>query len=297
MTEFVGSFLQLEWNGIHVWQRDIAQPGWNGFEPGNTPLASAVCDELRIALLRIGDRRSESINIPTSIGDKVIEVIIDAPNRWWIGSKIVQSTEACWPGGIFNIDKPDDMISRAYLKISEAMAWARWQIRPGDKVVEIGSSPGGSVQRLLDLGAKVTGIDPAEMDERIAKHPNFVHLRSRSLQVKRKLFRNFKYLICDANVAPKYTLDTVESIVTYPTSRFKALLLTMKLPSWEQSLEISSHLERVQSWGFERVMARQLSHNRQEYCLSALRLKTRDSASLKNVQEEQSRTEVDGESL
>lgn len=117
----------------------------------------------------------------------------------------------------------------------------------------------------------MTGIDPAEMDESIANNPRFEHWRSKSLQVKRKLFRPFRFLICDANVAPNYTLDTVESIVTYPTSKFRGLILTIKLSSWEHAQEIPQHLERVRSWGFDRVEARQLAHNRREYCLVAER--------------------------
>ena len=161
------------------------------------------------------------------------------------------------------------MISRAYLKIAEAIPWSRLPFHAGDRVVEIGSSPGGACQRLLDLGAQVVGIDPADMDERIASNPRFEHWRSKSQQVKRRLFKTFRYLICDANVAPNYTLDTVEAIVTYPTSKFRGLILTIKLSTWEHAKEIPQHIARVKSWGFERVEARQLAHNRREYCLVA----------------------------
>jgi 23S rRNA (cytidine2498-2'-O)-methyltransferase len=49
------------------------------------------------------------------------------------------------------------------------------------------------------------------------------------------------------------------------------LILTMKLPEWEHAQAIPEHVERVRSWGFEWVEARQLSHNRREYCLAARR--------------------------
>jgi 23S rRNA (cytidine2498-2'-O)-methyltransferase len=135
--------------------------------------------------------------------------------------------------------------------------------------VEIGSSPGGACQWLLEQGARVTGIDPAEMDGSILEHPNFTHWRNRSLQVKRRAFGAFRILVCDANVTPNYTLDTVEAIVSYPTSNFRGLILTIKLPEWDHASNIASHIERVRSWGFEWVEARQLAHNRREYCLAA----------------------------
>jgi 23S rRNA (cytidine2498-2'-O)-methyltransferase len=107
------------------------------------------------------------------------------------------------------------------------------------------------------------------MDPAVLQHPNFSHWLNRSVQVKRRAFSQFRILVCDANVTPNYTLDTVEAIVNYPTSNFRGLVLTMKLPEWEHAQEIPTHIERVRSWGFEWVEARQLAHNRREYCLAA----------------------------
>ena len=119
------------------------------------------------------------------------------------------------------------------------------------------------------FGAVVTGVDPAEMDPRIMTHPNFTHWRSRSLQLKRKLFRPFRILVCDANVTPNYTLDTVESIVQYPTSRMRALVLTIKFPKWESAANLGEYIDRVKSWGYTDIQVRQLAHNRREVCLIA----------------------------
>jgi 23S rRNA (cytidine2498-2'-O)-methyltransferase len=262
---------ELDWTHLHVWQRDIAQPGWHGFEPGRSALAQYIADKFVLALTAIQDERASNVNQVASEEGRVLEVIIDDPHRWWIATRPIQSREDRWVGGVYVPREPEDMISRAYLKLAEAIAWSDMPIRPGDRVVEIGSSPGGACQYLIDLGAKVTGVDPADMDERIADHPSFVHWRSRSLQVKRREFAPFRFLICDANVAPNYTLDTVESIVTYPTSRMQGLILTIKLSDWENAKLIDEHLERVKSWGFSNVQARQLAHNRREYCISAKR--------------------------
>ena len=35
------------------------------------------------------------------------------------------------------------------------------------------------------------------------------------------------------NVAPRYTLDAVEAIVTHPEVNIRGLLLTLKLPDWD----------------------------------------------------------------
>lgn len=276
----------LDWQVMHVWERDPYAVGYRGFEPGRSVLALDVASLFQKRLDARSDPRpvvahgltrqdpvqnTGSDTPPKAASSHVLEVIIDTPNRWWLGAKLVQARYDRWPGGIPDLPLREDVISRAYYKVAEAFAWAGFQLRPKERVVEIGSSPGGASQWLLEHGARVTGIDPAEMDPSILSHPNFTHWRQRSLQVKRRAFSPFRILLCDANVTPTYTLDTVEAIVNYPTSNFRGLILTMKLPEWEHTESIPSHIERVQSWGFEWVEARQLAHNRREYCLAARR--------------------------
>ncbi len=118
---------------------------------------------------------------------------------------------------------------------------------------------------------EVTGVDPAEMHPLILQHPRFEHWRGKSNSIKRKQFAKFRWLAADANVAPQYTLDAVEDIVTYKTSRFEGLILTLKLSDYEQLDKLPEHLFRVRRWGFQRVEARQLAFNRRECCVVAQR--------------------------
>ncbi len=75
------------------------------------------------------------------------------------------------------------------------------------------------------------------------------------------------------NVAPQYTLDAVESIVTHEAVRVAGLLLTLKLPDWSLVPEIPGYLARIRSWGYAEVAARQLHHNRHEFCVAARNLR------------------------
>ena len=65
------------------------------------------------------------------------------------------------------------------------------------------------------------------------EHPHFTHIRRRSTQVRRREFRKIRWLTADMNVAPDYTLDAVEAIVTHPQINIRGLLLTLKLPAME----------------------------------------------------------------
>jgi len=291
IERILGEYAGLDWDLLHVWQRDPSPIGWRGFEPGESVLALELAREIRQGLRKLGDLRPvvahglepEAPPSDASVSPEsgaapglrpephILEVVIDTPQRWWVTAKVARKNYDHWPGGVPELVRTTEPISRAYNKLAEAMAWSGFSLKRGEPVVEIGSAPGGACQWLLEAGAKVTGIDPAEMDPRVLEHPNFTHWRMRSLQVKRRMFRSFRLLVCDANVTPNYTLDTVEAIVTYPDSRFRGLILTMKLPDWEQAARIPEHLERVRSWGYEMVEARQLASNRREYCLVAKR--------------------------
>ncbi len=156
------------------------------------------------------------------------------------------------------------MVSRAYLKAAETVLWSQVDFKPNAKLVEVGSSPGGSCQFYLEQGLRVTGVDPADMDEGLLKNPKFTHVRGRAISLKRRFFSGFRYLACDANVAPNYTLDTIEAIVTHESNRTKVVFLTIKLKEPEDALKLPEYLERVSKWGFGTVKARQLAFNRRE---------------------------------
>jgi len=255
---------------LHVWQRDTALPGEFGFEPG----ASTVADAAKQALRKTAPANTPPRFLttgPAGRGQYVLDCVIVEPDLWWVGYHRVVSPATRWPGGVFPVDQPADAVSRAYAKMEEALAWSRLPIRAGDRCVELGSAPGGSSQALLAHGLAVIGIDPAKMDPRVAEHPAFRHVRKRGMDVQRRLFQGIRWLAADMNVAPRYTLDTVESIVTHRRVSVRGLLLTFKLLNWELAAELSDWLARIRSWGYHAVRARQLARNRQEICVVALR--------------------------
>ena len=264
-----------DWQAIHIFERDHGLPGVFGFEPGLTPLCDSIGEVFQNRLESSSDdaigQRRFSINQPSDIGSRVLDIVVVEPDSWLIGYHLAEQRHQCWPGGVYpqSLDQP--VISRAYYKMAEAVAWSGLPIQAGDHVVELGSSPGGASQRLLDLGLKVTGVDPAEMDPDLLEHPRFEHWRSKTAGLKKKLFSKFRWLACDANVAPNYTLDMVEDIVTYPSNDIEGMLLTFKLTSYELIDTFPDLFSRIRNWGYSRVEARQLATNRQECIVVAER--------------------------
>lgn len=261
--------LPVRW--IHVWSRDRYEPGYRGFEPNLTDedrrvhrLLFESCPSGRL----LGD--AGGIDRPVPAGEWVMDCVIVDPNVWYIGYHRAKCGPSQFPGGLWPLQLPSHAVSRAWLKMEEALRWSRLPIGRDARVAEIGSAPGGSSQALLARGCYVLGIDPAEMHPDVLAHPNFTHLRRRSTQVRRREFRKIRWLVVDMNVAPNYTLDAVEGIVTHREVSIRGMILTLKLIDWEMALKVPEYVERVRSWGYNITIARQLQFNRREVCLAAL---------------------------
>lgn len=256
---------------MQVWQRDAATPGVYDFEPGPTPLAAEAEFVLRelspIEALRDGSQAG-------SVSPRnrwVLDVTLVEPGHWFLGCHRTTSRTACWPGGVPPLELPEHAVSRAYLKMAEALAWSGLPMARGEHVVELGCAPGGASQALLDAGLLVTGVDPAEVDPAVAADPRFNHVRARVATAPKRLLRGAHWLAADMNVAPKYTLDAVEAVVKHKDISIRGMILTLKLPDWSLADELPEYVERVRSWGYKDVRLRQLAFNRQEVCLAALR--------------------------
>jgi 23S rRNA (cytidine2498-2'-O)-methyltransferase len=206
-----------------------------------------------------------------SPGQRVLDCVLVDPEEWWVGWHHAAPGPSCFPGGVRDLALPEHAVSRAYLKMQDALAWSELPLERGQRVVELGCSPGGASQALLERGLLVTGIDPAQVDAQVLANPRFIHVRKRADDVRRREFRGTSWLAADMNVAPQTTLDAVEAIVTHEAVNIRGLLLTLKLLEWNMADEVPRYLERVRSWGYSSVRARQLAHHRQEFVVAALR--------------------------
>jgi len=257
---------------IHVWEKDRSEPGVHRFEPSITP---AAIDAHRLLFQHCPRAQNLAKNAgdPTALaraGELILDCAMLSPNQWWTGFHRAKLIPSRYPGGMMSLELPPDAVSRAWLKMEEALRWSELPIPRGARVTEIGSAPGGASQALLARGLIVTGVDPAEMASAVLNHPQFTHIRRRSMEVRRRDFQKIRWLTADMNVAPEYTLDAVEAIVTHPRVNIRGLLLTLKLPQWELAANVPEYVARIRSWGYNRVQSRQLQYDRREICVAAL---------------------------
>ena len=250
----------FDWGDVHVWRREPRVEG--DPEIVRAAIVAALEPARQAAVVRAGAK--------TPLGSLVLDCVLDAPDRWWVGWHVADSPQACWPGGIYPGSLPPGKVSRAWLKLDEAIASFGIEFEPGARVVELGAAPGGACQRLLEAGLVVTGIDPAVVDREVAANPRFEQWRMRARDVKLRQLRGFDWVVADMNIDPTSTLEAIERVLSAPGKQPRGIVATLKLPNWSRAADLPGWLERFSAWGYV-PRARQLSTGGREVCVVAER--------------------------
>jgi 23S rRNA (cytidine2498-2'-O)-methyltransferase len=254
---------------VHVWPR-LVESGPRGAET-----LAAAAEVRRILLAACGLARD--LDPVAGSGDLVLDVVLDTTDRWWVGWHRAAEPASCWPGGIYpsaTAPLPEPAVSRAWLKLDEAIATFGIGWQPGARVVELGCAPGGACQRLLEAGLDVVGVDPALVDPVVAAQPRFTQWRMRAREVPLKRFVGVDWLLADMNIDPRSTLESLGRVATAKGVKLAGIVATLKIPDWSRAAELSAWLAAFRGWGFE-PRARQLSSGGREVCVVARRRLTR----------------------
>ncbi len=249
---------KAEWKALHVWNRD--------------PRAEIDRQLIRAALGAVYDLPTAA-DTTSAPGDLILNCIVDSPDRWWIGWHRAATPPSCWPGGIYPVALPEGKVSRAWLKLDEAITTFDIPLAAGQRAIEFGASPGGACQRLLEAGLDVVGVDPALVDERVSSHQRFEQWRMRAREVRLTALRGFHWVVADMNIDPTSTMESLERAVMAPGTRVQGIIATLKLPTWDRVTDLPKFLEQFVTWGFT-PHARQLSTGGREVCVWATRVTT-----------------------
>jgi 23S rRNA (cytidine2498-2'-O)-methyltransferase len=257
-TAAVATAASVDYHTVHVWKRD--------------PKADLPVAAIRRGLLAASGLELTAPELAEP-GMRVLDCVLDSADRWWVGWHQAAEPASRWPGGIYpaaTLPLPEAAVSRAWLKLDEAIALFEIPFEPGQRALELGASPGGACQRLLEAGLRVVGVDPAVVDERVAVHSRFEQWRMRAREVPLRRCGRIDWLLADMNIDPTSTMTALGRIATAPAVRLRGIVATLKLPSWSRAGELSGWLEMFRTWGFE-PRARQLSSGGQEVCVVAIR--------------------------
>jgi len=242
------------WDAVHVWKREQR-------------IETEIADVRRAVAIACGVP-ADGAGI-TRLGDLVLDCAIDAADRWWIGWHRAASPSGTWPGGMYPGDVPETAVSRAWLKLDEALTTFGLTLAPGERALELGAAPGGACQRLLEAGLDVVGVDAAVVDATVASHPRFEQWRMRAREVPLRRLRGFDWLLADMNIDPAGTMAALGRLLESAPRKPRGVIATLKLPEWSRAAELPGWLDRFRSWGYE-PRARQLSTGGREVCVCGL---------------------------
>ena len=121
---------------FHLWTRDKHPVGEKGFEP--IPVETDRVMERRVADA-LGLRYGKALP-----GECLLDCTQVEPDLYWIGHHRATDERSRFPGGLFPVEIPTDMVSRAWLKFEEAIRWSGLSAGCGTRYADLGSSPGGA---------------------------------------------------------------------------------------------------------------------------------------------------------
>ena len=203
-------------------------------------------------------------------GEIVLDCVVDEADRWWLGWHRASAPATRVPGGFHPRALPGDKVSRAWLKLDEAIATFGIDFG-GGSACEFGASPGGACQRLHEAGLGVVAVDPALVDPVVAALPRVTQWRKRARDVPLRDLAGFDWVLTDMNIDPTSTIEALARAVTAPGSRVRGIVATLKLPEWSRAAALDAWLDEFRGWGFE-PEARQLSTGGREVCVFARRV-------------------------
>jgi len=204
------------------------------------------------------------------IGEKVTLIMMVGPEEFWLGEYVLKKTHFQTPGEVSSIEKRDDAPSRAYYKIAEAFEAFDLPMDQQEKVLELGSAPGGASLFLLEQDLIVYGVDPAEMNKDILKNYNFKHLKKAFETINEDNFHeDVDWIISDVNLPPSVVMQEVDRFLTFLQPR--GVVLTLKMHQDRYLRMLKPIVESFKQKGFTQVELKYLPSYRQEICLIALR--------------------------
>jgi 23S rRNA (cytidine2498-2'-O)-methyltransferase len=162
-------------------------------------------------------------------------------------------------GGYTTIKDDLKAPSRAFKKLVEAQKVLGSSIESGDKVLDLGASPGGWSYIALQNSAKVTAVDRSALDEELMQNPDLEFVKGDAFRFESE--ENFDWVISDIISAPERVVELIEKWVIQEATPHFVFTIKFKGDENYQVLKlIKSSLQNYQG----EVFFRQLNVNKNE---------------------------------
>jgi 23S rRNA (cytidine2498-2'-O)-methyltransferase len=117
-----------------------------------------------------------------------------------------------FPGGLITFaEDKEGPPSRAYLKLWEALVRARKWPGPGERCLDAGASPGGWTWALARLGAAVTAVDRAPLEDLVRALPGVDFIKHDAFTLRPEDLGPVDWLFCDVICYPPRLYRWIET--------------------------------------------------------------------------------------
>ncbi len=193
--------------------------------------------------------------------EAVLSVVL-TPTEGYLGWSRAADNLSDWAGGVRRFKWEADQISRAEFKLLEALEVFKLPMPAGGLALDLGAAPGGWTRIMRRHGLRVTAVDPAELDPRLAADPLVHHIRQTAQQYLPKLKETFDVILNDMRMDAHASARVMLAALKHLRDDGWALL-TLKLPERKAGDVAASVLAMLRA-DCRVLGARQLFHNRSE---------------------------------
>ncbi|OQA08803.1 MAG: Ribosomal RNA large subunit methyltransferase M [bacterium ADurb.Bin374] len=170
---------------------------------------------------------------------------------------------APWPSPDVLLEFDPIAPCRSYYKLEEAWLEAGSAPKRGQTCVDIGAAPGGWTWSALRRGARVTAVDAADLDRRVAAEKNCEHRRDNGYEYMPE--KAVDWLLCDMIVRPMATIGLVERWLEAGMCR--GFVVNVKFRGKDPSSILNAIEKLGKRFALDRLRVKHLFHDRNEITL------------------------------
>lgn len=201
-------------------------------------------------------------------GKLVLNIISLSENETWYGVHRVAKGITRYPNAQVEVHQPMSVPSIGYLKLAEVTELYSLKFNSRDLWLDFGCSPGGSSSFLLSTGAKVCGIDTADVAESIKTHKNFKFIKSSVQDLSQEeLPEDIHWVHVDLNLNPKQAIKEVLRLCKKYNRTLKGIIFTIQVVKLDYIQNIEEFEDVFYDWGFSTTISRQVPSHKNEYVL------------------------------
>lgn len=174
---------------------------------------------------------------------RVLQVFLSGDQRVWMCLNRQIDLPSLWPGGACRMKMDRRSPSRSYLKMEEALDFLDINPSYGERVIDLGASPGGWTFSFLKRGCRVLAIDngPLKIEDPTFSGGSLEHVKAGGITYKPKRpWHEIQWLVSDMLIAPGTLIGFFKHWLHGP--EIQRFIVNVKLPQ-KQPLEAIEAVE------------------------------------------------------